>query len=419
MSDKLPVPADPKPASPLASPAFSRFFKIWLFSLVALLAFQTLFPSKPAVSAPQGSVTMKVANGASLSVPHLPALTVTNASAADVSFDACKDLAFVVNGVAVTDLPTPCKAVTVAGSGGTYSFADKDKGDFVALAKYFQVPAEWEFRLSVAGASLTGSVTMERPGVFKSFLLSVFYEPIYNLFVFLIREMPGHTLGWAIVLLTLIVRLVLLYPQHHMLVANRKMQAIQPKIKELQAKHKDDQQAMGMALMKLYKEEKANPLGSCLPLVIQTPILIMLYWAILEVDHVVNTFYLYGFMGAFDPSAVDTRFFGLDLTASHNAGSLILAVVSAAAQYAQVALSQALNKKPDAPKEMKDANMPDMAQMMKVMLYAVPLMVGASTYVFPAGVGVYWFVGTLFVTAQQLVVNRLGKAKEKKAAAAA
>ena len=82
-------------------------------------------------------------------------------------------------------------------------------------------------------------------------------------------------------------------------------------------------------------------------------------------------------------------------------------------------LSQALNKKPDAPKPMKDANMPDMAQAMKMMLYMVPLMVGVSTYMFPAGVGVYWFVGTVFVTVQQLVVNRLLKAKDAKEAKAA
>lgn len=416
MSDQTPAVSSQKPG-PLGSPAFGKFFKIWLVSLVLLMAIQTLFPSKPAAPVAEGEITVKVANGNALSVPHLPALTVTNASSGAVSFDTCKDLVIRRDGAVIDPTTYPagfCKTVTVAGSGGTYALAETDKGDFVVLAPLFRTPSDIEFSLTVAGRQFTQKVTMSEPGAFTSFFLTVFYEPIYNLFVFLIGHMPGRNLGWAIIALTLIIRLILLYPQHHMLVANKKMQAIQPKIKELQEKHKGDQAAMGAALMKLYKEEKANPLGSCLPMLIQMPIMIMLYWAILEIDHVVNTFYLYGFVGAFDPSTVDTSFAGLDLTASHNTGSLILAVVSAAAQYAQISLSQALNKKPDAPKPMKDANMPDMAQAMKIMLYMVPLMVGVSTYMFPAGVGVYWFVGTLFVTAQQLVVNRIGKTKENK-----
>ena len=419
MSDKTPVPAAETPANPLASPAFGRFLRIWLIAVVGLLAYQTLFPAAPRATA-DAAVTLTVANGTALSIPHLPQLTVTNPTASGVTFDTCKDLSFKVNGATVKDLPVPCHAVSVAASGGTYSFAQKDKGEFVALATYFQVPATWEFVLAMDGKTLSQSVTLSRPGAFKGFFLAAVYEPIYNLFVFLIREMPGRNLGWAIVLLTVIVRLVLLYPQHHMLATNRKMQALQPKIKALQEKHKGDQQALGAEFMRLYKEEGVNPLGSFLPLLVQTPIMLMLYWVILEVDHVVNTYYLYGFMGSFDPASVDTRFFGLDLVMSHTPGNLVLAVLSAAAQFAQLRLSQAINKKPaqDNPAP-KDPNVPDMEQMMKVMVYAVPVMVAVSTYVFPAGVGVYWFVGTLFVTAQQFVADRLHKAKEAAKAAKA
>lgn len=418
MSDQNLAVIEKKPG-PLGSPAFARFFKIWLISLVVLFAFQTLFPTKPKPVEAAGEISVKVTNGNNLSVPHLPALTILNATASGITMDTCKDLVIRRNGAVIDPATYPvgfCKTVLVAGSGGTYSLAEADKGDLVVLAPLFRVPGEVEFSLSVAGKQFTEKVVLSQPGVFKSFFLSVFYEPIYNLFVFLIDHIPGKNLGWAIVILTIIVRIILLYPQHHMLVANRKMQAIQPKIKELQTKHKDDQQAMGMALMKLYKEEKANPLGSCLPLLIQTPILIMLYWAILEIDHVVNTFYLYSFVGSFDPTTIDTQFFGLNLTSSHTMGSLILAVVSAIAQFIQVKLSQSFNKKPEISATSKNPNMPDMAQMMKVMIYMIPLMVGVSTYMFPAGVGVYWFVGTVFVTLQQIVVNQWGKAKEKKVA---
>lgn len=70
-------------------------------------------------------------------------------------------------------------------------------------------------------------------------------------------------MGWAIIAITVIIRIILLFPQHKMMVSQRKMQAIQPKIKALQEKHKGNQQQVGLELMKLYKEEGVNPLGSC------------------------------------------------------------------------------------------------------------------------------------------------------------
>jgi YidC/Oxa1 family membrane protein insertase len=73
----------------------------------------------------------------------------------------------------------------------------------------------------------------------------------------------NYSLGWAIILVTIIIRVILLYPQHKMMVSQRKLQLIQPKIKEVQDKHKGNPQLLGMELMKLYKEENVNPMGSC------------------------------------------------------------------------------------------------------------------------------------------------------------
>ena len=78
-----------------------------------------------------------------------------------------------------------------------------------------------------------------------------------------LTQLFSNSLGWAIVVLTIIIRIILLFPQHKMMVGQRKMQAIQPKIKKLQEKHKGNQQAMGMELMKLYKDEGVSPMGSC------------------------------------------------------------------------------------------------------------------------------------------------------------
>ena len=93
------------------------------------------------------------------------------------------------------------------------------------------------------------------PGAFRVFLTDVVYRPIYNTFVGLITYLPGHSLGWAIIIITLIIRLILLVPQHQMLTSQKKLQVLQPKIKEIQKKYKGDQAKLGSEMLALYKQE--------------------------------------------------------------------------------------------------------------------------------------------------------------------
>jgi len=156
--------------------------------------------------------------------------------------------------------------------------------------------------------------THESKGAFTGFFYTTIYEPIYNLLVGIISTLPGHSLGWAIIIVTIIIRLILLVPQHHMLVNQRKLQMIQPKIKELQEKYKGDSAKLGQEMLALYSREKVSPMGSCLPLLIQMPIMIGLYWVISSIDHSSNYYYLYSFFKGFDISQINALFYGLDLT---------------------------------------------------------------------------------------------------------
>ncbi len=149
---------------------------------------------------------------------------------------------------------------------------------------------------------------VSEPGTLRSLLTTVVYNPIYNLFVALLIFLPGHSLGWAIVIITLIVRFILLVPQHHMLQSQKKLQVIQPKIKELQTKYKGDQAKLGMEMLELYKKEGVNPMGSCLPLIIQMPILIGLYWVISGISDPSNFYHLYSLFTAFDPKNINAHF---------------------------------------------------------------------------------------------------------------
>ncbi len=154
-------------------------------------------------------------------------------------------------------------------------------------------------------------ITIGHAGVFRLFFRTVFYNPVYNLFAALVLLFPGYSLGWAIIAITLIIRLALLLPQQRMLVSQRRMQVIQPKIKAIQEEFKGDQATIGMKMMELYKKEGVNPLGSCLPIVIQIPILIVLYQVILNISNPGNLAHLYEieWLQHFKNISISTNFF--------------------------------------------------------------------------------------------------------------
>jgi YidC/Oxa1 family membrane protein insertase len=204
-----------------------------------------------------------------------------------------------------------------------------------------------------------------------------------------------------------------------MLVSQKKLQAIQPKIAELQEKYKWDQAKIGVELMNLYKTEWVNPLGSCLPLLIQMPILIVLYWVISGISDPSSSYYLYSWLAHFEISSISTKFLTLDLLSKGGIAAIVLAILVGAAQFAQTQLSfSKINK--EAPKkklvlekkpgeEWYEQVMPEMPDMSKMMGYTMPLMMAATTYFFPLWVGVYWLIGTLFMLSQQIVVNKILK----------
>ena len=105
----------------------------------------------------------------------------------------------------------------------------------------------------------------------------VIYRPLLNLLVFFYNVIPGHDVGIVIIVLTIFIRLILAPSFHKSLKSQKAMNDLQPKLGALREKHKGDKEAEAKAMMELYKEHEINPLASCLPLLIQLPILIGLY----------------------------------------------------------------------------------------------------------------------------------------------
>lgn len=237
---------------------------------------------------------------------------------------------------------------------------------------------------------------------------TVLYQPIFNLLVWLYESIPGQDIGLAIIALTVIIKLVLFPFTAKGLKSQRALSNLQPKIDEIKEKFKDDKEGQAKAMMELYSKEKVSPFSSCLPLLIQLPILFALYRVMrdgLRSEHLDS---LYAWVS--NPGTIDPMFFNsVNLAES----SIVLALLAGAVQFWQAKMMTAkqppkgLRKKKGA----RDENL--MATMNKQMVYFMPIMtvvIGASL---PGGLALYWLVNNLLTVGQQYIAFRnMDKEKE-------
>ena len=105
----------------------------------------------------------------------------------------------------------------------------------------------------------------------------ILFQPLFNLLIFLYNFIPGHDLGLAIIILTVIIKLILYPLAQQSLKSQKALQELQPKLDSLKKQFGHDKEKLAKEMMVLYKQEKVNPLSSCLPLLIQLPFLIAVY----------------------------------------------------------------------------------------------------------------------------------------------
>lgn len=134
----------------------------------------------------------------------------------------------------------------------------------------------------------------------------------YNLFVFFAYLVPGHYAWIAIVIITILLRLIFLKPAINMTHMQHKQKNLQPKVDELKVRHAGDKQAEQKALMELYKQEGVNPLSSCLPMIVQIVVLIGFYRIFTSIGlGPIHADHLYSFTPR--PDFINSSFFGMDL----------------------------------------------------------------------------------------------------------
>ena len=226
-----------------------------------------------------------------------------------------------------------------------------------------------------------------------NFFTTVFYQPIFNLLIFIYDFLSFQDIGLAILVLTIIIKGALWPLSKSSIKSQKALQDLQPQLQDLKKQYKDDKIGLSQATMDLYKKNKVNPFSSCLPLIIQLPFLIAVFKVFRDnINEKLDL--VYPFINK--PEVVNMTTLGLlDLSKPN----IYLAVLAGAAQFWQAKMM--MSKKPVIKTEgSKDENMAAiMSKQMTYFMPAITVFIGISL---PGGLTLYWFLFTMLTALQQL-----------------
>ena len=267
---------------------------------------------------------------------------------------------------------------------------------------------------------------------------------LYRAFGWLLNFIYGFVsnYGLSIILFTILTKVILFPLSLKQQKSMVKMQQVQPRLKEIQEKYKSDQQRQSEETMKLYKEHGVNPMGGCLPLLIQLPILLALYRVMYQpltymlgygADKITELSEKFGVaMGnarmaeiaiANAGKLIDFSFFGLDLSGSPSIGKIsllwLIPITAALTTYLSSKITTAMNKPQKTEEDTKPkrvlsaepsqnkANTDTTQSMTKSMNLMMPIMTLWITFTVPAALGLYWTISNLITMVQQLILNKI------------
>ncbi|MCS1352695.1 membrane protein insertase YidC [Mechercharimyces sp. CAU 1602] len=194
------------------------------------------------------------------------------------------------------------------------------------------------------------------------------------------KEFLGNY-GYSIIVLTIIIRFFLLPLTLKQMKSSKAMQKIQPEMQKLREKYKNDQQKMQQETMKLFQKHNVNPMAGCLPLLVQMPILIAFYQAIMRNEHIFEANFLWLELGSADPYYIFP----------------LLAAVTTFLQSIVMGMG-------DNPQT-------------RLFLWIMPIMIFVLAFNFPSALSVYWVISNLFTMVQYAILGDKFKAKKSEAPA--
>lgn len=198
-----------------------------------------------------------------------------------------------------------------------------------------------------------------------------------------------HSWGFAIIILSIVVYLVLYPLTMKQMRAMKQMQAIQPRIEELRKLYKDNPQKLNKEMMELYKEHKVNPLGGCLPIVLQIPIFFALYQALMRAVDLKGASFLW-----IKDLAMPDRLFEMPFSIPGLGNEFnILPILMAIGMFVQQKMSM-------------NSTSGQAAEQQKIMLIIFPIIFGFIFYKMPSGLVLYWFVNSGLMLTSQIITAR-------------
>jgi YidC/Oxa1 family membrane protein insertase len=223
------------------------------------------------------------------------------------------------------------------------------------------------------GPKIQGRMLEAAPGLERTVDFGWLWLIAHPLFLglSLIQSVLGNW-GWSIIVLTLLIKLAFFHLSATSYKSMARMRKLQPRMVQLRERHGDDRQKMNQAMMELYKTEKINPLGGCLPILVQIPVFISLYWMLLEsveLRHAPFMFWLTD-LASHDPYFVLPVLMGVSML-----------------------IQQRLNPTPPDPMQAK-------------VMMALPFVFTFFFLWFPSGLVLYWVVNNVLSIAQQWVITR-------------
>lgn len=227
-------------------------------------------------------------------------------------------------------------------------------------------------------------------GFFVDIFNIIFYQPLLRALILIYKYLPGHDFGVAVIILTVLIKFIL-YPLGAKGIKSQKaLQDLQPKIKELQERFKDDKNKQAREVMDLYKKEKINPFSGFILLLLQLPVLFAL-------------FRVFGKGVEESAAGINATFLGMiNLTE----GSPILTILAGASQFWQAKMmthsTRFARSGQEPPKKHADFS----GMMQKQMLYLFPVFSVFILWKMPSAIALYWLSTTLFTIFQQYITLR-------------
>ena len=232
----------------------------------------------------------------------------------------------------------------------------------------------------------------------STFFHAVFYNPIYNALVALMALVPGGDVGVAVILLTIVIRLILLPFSLSAARTQFAMKVLEPKIKDLKEKHKGDKEKEAVETLALYKEARVNPFSSILTVFIQIPVLLALFWVFnYESFITINAARIYAFTPL--PHTVSLEFLGIISVAGK---SIVLAILAGLTQFLQAHMALTGTMKPSG-----SGMQSDFQRIMGMQLkYVFPFLIATISYTTSGAIALYFIATNLAGSLQEWYVRR-------------